>query len=1569
MSNNDPQPEQQIPPGNGNGNGDPHPQSLTITGISPIGGALAGGIDVTITGSGFQPGAEVFFGNVASPEVHVENSNQATAKVPPAAQTGTFPISVINPDGLSAELTSGFTYVSADQGEHAEVLGVEPLNVIEDTETQITIRGRNLIAAHENGLVALRGPARANISVSDFASSRDDATGLESLICTVRVIATPALAAEERMAIQVLAALRPGAQSDGVVESSREMFIVLAKTVPVTLAYTASIDPSKPNLVMVTGRNLNGCSLDVGANAIVHSQRSDDEYVAALVSYPADQPAPQLAVRAGGDGGEVARFEMSVATAATAKGEGEAAMAIAIDGNGGEPPDGGGGPGLTPVPGQQVVGPTAESSVVVNLNGQSLTSFNFDWSSFVVQFFRFRFRLRIANFVRVVPFFDGGGEEVGSPVVGKVGQLMNLRGMGILVALRVEITITISVSVILGYRFGLGFNPYNEFPQFGFGLGSIVVGFQFDFDIDIEIFFMTALILPDGSLKVLAVVDFNINLHFELSTDFRSLRFNNFKHKVNLRKIGPLSNLLPCDGRFQLAEDNGQTVFPDGFGGNQSFYFVRAPGRCCLSWNFDLELIRFTDDGPEAVFQPPFNVDYCLNALDSSNQNIPIVVSDQCPRGSLGFPGVEELTVGDPDKGEDDLRALMRPVDASGAFLPTESELQDVTDLGYHPYFYLADPDNPVCDSTGLFEGVAIATQPGSNTICVQLGDVDINVTETGPEAPSFWPGAVTGFSILSFLARGLAPALLFECEAPTTSVGLPVRVDQMAAPGTMTVSLTLAYYEGDELKEAKQGTSLSLERNEPFEAQREYVLAARIAANQVQLPQTIKVTSKNPRMSSPLAGIGFGNPREAANTPKQFFEGELVNDSTSGSSMTFEVTSGMIGKLVPIGPQDRNGARLKITPHNKEEGTNKFVPPGKAVKGSDTTVTIDFESQLTNGSNATVQLAKPSLTFVVSNDETFEEYLRVFQEVTDILNGPGSDGFFRGFDAAFYNELKSKGATAAILNEQGKKLWDHAWQNVGTLKDDRPLYWTRLRAIAALRAFAKRKTPPITGSALDDLIKHFEWPSRGLEPDGTLSLEASLMGSRVMVVTGFDPFSLPGEPEQSNPSGLIALQFQKATVGSGSAAVPVRTAIIPVRYRDFDAGLIETMLKTRLGSIFMLITCSQNGDQNYYDVERWAARNRVNGTDNENKRPQQLPVAPGHEFEQSTLPYDLVITSKRTLPGPQGDAPFVIDQSYRIAGETKDPSANRRNSSPNDKVDPGKFRPEPLPGEDAAFTKVSDVPDPTKESDIGSGGSYLSNEIFYRVCRLRNDFAPSLKSGHFHLPGTETDPRGTGPNLITGVAEALKDFVDKLASVQPKIISFQPTSVRPGGTVTIVGENFEGTTDVLVGFDSVQFRVLSSTQIEASISDDVSSGFISVVTPYGTAISNTRLIIIRRFRGDVGAELLAKRTELGLTNRAVAEQLGASTSTYRRWERGLDQPSARFHTPIAAFLGYDPNPNPQELGQLIREARERDGLTRSQLAERLNVSSSTVKAWETGLVSRPTPRVSGIFEDYLSEA
>jgi len=288
-------------------------------------------------------------------------------------------------------------------------------------------------------------------------------------------------------------------------------------------------------------------------------------------------------------------------------------------------------------------------------------------------------------------------------------------------------------------------------PDFPFGIGSLVFGFRIEFDIEIDIHFLTALVLPDGRLKILEVFDLEISLDFSLSTDGHELSFGRFKHKVNFRSIGPLSsNLSPCDGRFQLLSENGQTVFPDAFGGYQSFYFVRGAGQCCLSWNFDFDLVRFIDGGPEMTVQHPFNADFCLVANPSANQmNVVIIAVNRVPNG---FPPALTLNIGD----DDILKAMAQPVDENGN--PTGGPRQDLRDLGFHVEFYL-EGSGPELDPTRLPDGNADALLPGQDVIRAAVTSPPV-ITEGGPADFGFWPGGVVGFSILNFLARGLSPAI-----------------------------------------------------------------------------------------------------------------------------------------------------------------------------------------------------------------------------------------------------------------------------------------------------------------------------------------------------------------------------------------------------------------------------------------------------------------------------------------------------------------------------------------------------------------------------------------------------------------------------------------------------------------------------------------------------------------------------------------------------------------------------------------------------------------------------------------
>src|SRR3712207_8884124 len=50
------------------------------------------------------------------------------------------------------------------------------------------------------------------------------------------------------------------------------------------IGYSANLDPNRPNLVVVMGRNLDGCTLELAGGATVHMQRSSDDVLAGVVT-------------------------------------------------------------------------------------------------------------------------------------------------------------------------------------------------------------------------------------------------------------------------------------------------------------------------------------------------------------------------------------------------------------------------------------------------------------------------------------------------------------------------------------------------------------------------------------------------------------------------------------------------------------------------------------------------------------------------------------------------------------------------------------------------------------------------------------------------------------------------------------------------------------------------------------------------------------------------------------------------------------------------------------------------------------------------------------------------------------------------------------------------------------------------------------------------------------------------------------------------------------------------------------------------------------------------------------
>lgn len=88
---------------------------------------------------------------------------------------------------------------------------------------------------------------------------------------------------------------------------------------------------------------------------------------------------------------------------------------------------------------------------------------------------------------------------------------------------------------------------------------------------------------------------------------------------------------------------------------------------------------------------------------------------------------------------------------------------------------------------------------------------------------------------------------------------------------------------------------------------------------------------------------------------------------------------------------------------------------------------------------------------------------------------------------------------------------------------------------------------------------------------------------------------------------------------------------------------------------------------------------------------------------------------------------------------------------------------------------------------------------------------------------------------------------------------------------------------------------------------------------------------------------------DLGLLQRQVAAEIGVSSATLLLWEKGRARPEIRHWPRIIRFLGYDPQPRPASVPEVLQAVRRLRGWSQKQLARALGVDPSTVRRWELG--------------------
>jgi hypothetical protein len=113
----------------------------TLTSVTPASGALAGGTQLTLTGSNFVAGATVRVGGVAATGVTLTSATQLRATTP-AGTAGARAVQVTNPDGQSVTLNNAFTYVATAPTLTSVTPGYGPLA----GGTQLTLTGSNFVS-------------------------------------------------------------------------------------------------------------------------------------------------------------------------------------------------------------------------------------------------------------------------------------------------------------------------------------------------------------------------------------------------------------------------------------------------------------------------------------------------------------------------------------------------------------------------------------------------------------------------------------------------------------------------------------------------------------------------------------------------------------------------------------------------------------------------------------------------------------------------------------------------------------------------------------------------------------------------------------------------------------------------------------------------------------------------------------------------------------------------------------------------------------------------------------------------------------------------------------------------------------------------------------------------------------------------------------------------------------------------------------------------------------------------------------------------------------------------------
>jgi pyrrolidone-carboxylate peptidase len=323
------------------------------------------------------------------------------------------------------------------------------------------------------------------------------------------------------------------------------------------------------------------------------------------------------------------------------------------------------------------------------------------------------------------------------------------------------------------------------------------------------------------------------------------------------------------------------------------------------------------------------------------------------------------------------------------------------------------------------------------------------------------------------------------------------------------------------------------------------------------------------------------------------------------------------------------------------------------------------------------------------------------------------------------FKELNNFKSAKTLVQRFSFELWENAKQRIINTNnyDDRELYWARLLSSKVIRTTSPKFS--ITQAQLNTLITLLEEGSRG-----RTDLAFSSGSTKKILLTGFDPFLLDRNINQSNPSGVAALLLDGQVINYNGLSAEINTVMVPVRYEDFDQGIIESLLAPyyALNNVDMVVTVSMGRTQ--FDLEHFPGKRRsVTAPDNANivyGGTQTSPVIPklngrplpGNEFVKFSLPVNYMQNAKGPYKVIDNREVTTLEKTYKAPsyGELKNSIAVN-----------------------------------------GGGGGYLSNEISYRSIRLRDALNSSIPTGHIHTPRIQQFEPETEAKIVNQIKAMLE--------------------------------------------------------------------------------------------------------------------------------------------------------------------------------------------------------------------